>query len=44
MVDPDTVNKDERFAQNFSIDIHFKNVCEECTDSSKPISNLCKSC
>ena len=44
MVDPDSVNKDARFAEQFRIDIHFKNVCDKCTDSSKPISDLCKSC
>jgi hypothetical protein len=44
MVDPDSVNKDARFAEQFRIDIHFKNVCEKCTDSSKPISDLCKLC
>lgn len=44
MVDPDSVNKDARFAENFRIDVHFKNVCEKCTDSSKPISDLCKMC
>lgn len=44
MVDPDSINKDARFAEKFRVDIHFKNVCERCTDSAKPISELCKVC
>ncbi len=44
MVDPDSINKDARYAEKFRVDVHFKNVCERCTDSSKPISELCKTC
>jgi len=44
MVDPDSINKDARYTEKFRVDVHFKNVCEKCTDSSRPINDLCKQC
>jgi len=38
MVDPDSINKDARYTEKFRVDVHFKNVCEKCTDSSRPIN------
>jgi uncharacterized OB-fold protein len=43
-VDPDSIGKDQRYTDDFKVEIHFQNVCERCTRSDRPIKELCKRC
>ena len=44
LVDPDSIRNDPRFTDSFRVEIHFKNVCEKCTDASRDIRELCGTC
>lgn len=43
-VDPDAISKDERYSEDFQVQVHFKDCCEKCTRADKPISELCGKC
>ena len=42
-VDPDAIAKDNRFADDFKVEIHFKDVCLRCKPE-RPIKDLCPQC
>jgi hypothetical protein len=42
-VDPDSVNKNALYTDDFKVEIHFKDVCGVCK-STNTIAQLCKQC
>ena len=42
-VDPDSIEKDERFSDKFKIEIHFKDLCSVCKPSEHH-DKLCERC
>ena len=43
-VDPDSVAKDQRYGEDFKVEVYFKNLCKKCTRSDRPIEELCGQC
>lgn len=42
-VDPDSIKKSNKFSPDFSITIHFKDVCKTCLPA-KSLDTLCNDC
>ena len=42
-VDPDSIKKNKKFDNNFSVQLMFEDVCKECTPQM-PINGICKQC
>ena len=42
-VDPDSIEKDERFSDKFKIEIHFRDICQVCKPTEH-FEKLCTQC
>jgi len=42
-LDPDSVEKDSKYRQDFCVELHFEDVCDKC-NTDVPLENYCKKC
>jgi len=43
-VDPDSIGKDQRYGDDFKIEVFFSNICEKCKNSEMKTKDLCSFC
>jgi hypothetical protein len=43
MVDPDSISKDPKYNDKFRVDIHFKDICENC-NPTQTLDYICNNC